>query len=104
MSSIMTTEKSLDIYTTDYNSIVHLRKYRKTTDINDEKLAGVNENTIILIDGKFDNYDGYLRMLKFQSDKIKEIEYCLKKDKKSISMISVIFDKEYDKEEFTIMN
>ena len=43
-------------------------------------------------------------MLKFQSDKIKEIEYCLKKDKKSISMISVIFDKEYDKEEFTIMN
>ena len=97
-------KKALHIYTTDYNSIVHLRKCRKTTDINDEKLAGVNENTVILIDGKFDNYDGYLRMLKFQSDKIKEIEYCLKKDKKSISMISVIFDKEYDKEEYTIMN
>ena len=97
-------KKTLHIYTTDYNSIVHLRKCRKTTDINDEKLAGVNENTFILIDGKFDNYDGYLRMLKFQSDKIKEIEYCLKKDKKSISMISVIFDKEYDKEEYTIMN
>ena len=96
--------KSLHVYTVDYNSIVHLRKCKKTTDINDEKLAGVNEETVILVDGKWDNYKGYLRTLKFQSDQIKEIEYCLKKDKKSISMISVIFDKEYDKEEYTIMN
>ena len=97
-------KKSLHVYTLDYNSIVHLRKCKKTTDINDEKLAGVNDETVILVDGKWDNYKGYLRTLKFQSDKIKEIEYCLKKDKKSISMISVIFDKEYDDEEYTIRN
>ena len=96
--------KSLHVYTVDYNSIVHLRKCRRTTDINDEKLAGVNDNTIIFVDGREDNYKGYLRTLKYKSDQIKEIEYCLKKDKKSISMISVIFDKEYDKEEYTIMN
>ena len=86
----------------DYNSIVHLRKCRKTTDINDEKLAGVNEETLILVDGKWKNFEGYQRTLKFQSNKIKEIEYCLKKDK--ISMISVIFDREYDDEEYTIRN
>ena len=97
-------KKSLHIYTTDYNSIVHLRKCKKTTDINDEKLAGVNENTTIIIDGKWDNYEGYQRMLKFQSDKVKEIEYSLNKDKKSISMVSVIFDREYAEEEFTIRN
>ena len=97
-------KKSLHVYTLDYNSIVHLRKCKKTTDINDEKLAGVNDETVILVDGKWDNYKGYLRTLKFQSDKIKEIEYCLKKDKKSISMISVIFDREYDDEEYTIRN
>ena len=97
-------KKSLHVYTLDYNSIVHLRKCKKTTDINDEKLAGVNEETVILVDGKWNNYEGYLRTLKFQSDKIKEIEYCLKKDKKSVSMISVIFDKEYDDEEYTIRN
>jgi hypothetical protein len=81
-----------------------LRKCKKTTDINDEKLAGVNENTTIIIDGKWDNYEGYQRMLKFQSDKVKEIEYSLNKDKKSISMVSVIFDREYDDEEYTIRN
>ena len=97
-------KKSLHVYTLDYNSIVHLRKCKKTTDINDEKLAGVNEETVILVDGKWNNYEGYLRTLKFQSDKIKEIEYCLNKDKKSVSMISVIFDKEYDDEEYTIRN
>jgi hypothetical protein len=97
-------KKSLHVYTLEYNSIVHLRKCKKTTDINDEKLAGVNENTTIIIDGKWDNYEGYQRMLKFQSDKVKEIEYSLNKDKKSISMVSVIFDREYDKEEFTIRN
>jgi hypothetical protein len=97
-------KKSLHIYTTDYNSIVHLRRCQKTADINDEKLAGVSEETVIVIDGKWDNYEGYLRTLKFQSDKIKEIEYCLKKDKKSISMISVIFNREYAEEEFTIRN
>ena len=97
-------KKSLHVYTLDYNSIVHLRKCKKTTDINDEKLAGVNEETVILVDGKWDNYEGYLRTLKFRSNKIKEIEYCLKKDKKSVSMISVIFDKEYDDEEYTIRN
>ena len=96
--------KSLHVYTVDYNSIVHLHKCRRTTDINDEKLAGVNDNTIIFVDGREDNYKGYLRTLKYKSDQIKEIEYCLKKDRKSISMISVIFDKEYDKEEYTIMN
>ena len=94
-------QKSLHVYTLDYNSIVHLRKCRKTTDINDEKLAGVNEETVILVDGKWVNFEGYQRTLKFQSDKIKEIEYCLNKDK--ISMISVIFDREYD-EEYTIRN
>ena len=88
-------KKSLHVYTLEYNSIVHLRKCKKTTDINDEKLAGVNENTTIIIDGKWDNYEGYQRMLKFQSDKVKEIEYSLNKDKKSISMVSVIFKKEY---------
>ena len=97
-------KKSLHVYTLDYNSIVHLRKCKKTTDINDEKLAGVNEETVILVDGKWNNYEGYLRTLKFRSNKIKEIEYCLKKDKKSVSMISVIFDKEYDDEEYTIRN
>ena len=97
-------KKSLHVYTLDYNSIVHLRKCKKTTDINDEKLAGVNENTTIIIDGKWDNYEGYQRMLKFQSDKVKEIEYSLNKDKKSISMVSVIFDREYDDEEYTIRN
>ena len=95
-------QKSLHVYTLDYNSIVHLRKCRKTTDINDEKLAGVNEETVILVDGKWVNFEGYQRTLKFQSDKIKEIEYSLKKDK--ISMISVIFDREYDDEEYTIRN
>ena len=95
--------KSLHAYTVDYNSIVHLRKCRRTTDINDEKLAGVNDNTIIFVDGREDNYKGYLRTLKYKSDQIKEIEYCLKKDKKSISMISVIFDREFDKE-ITIRN
>ena len=95
-------QKSLHVYTLDYNSIVHLRKCRKTTDINDEKLAGVNEETLILVDGKWKNFEGYQRTLKFQSNKIKEIEYCLKKDK--ISMISVIFDREYDDEEYTIRN
>ena len=95
--------KSLHAYTVDYNSIVHLRKCRRTTDINDEKLAGVNDNTIIFVDGREDNYKGYLRTLKYKSDQIKEIEYCLKKDRKSISMISVIFDREFDKE-FTIRN
>ena len=95
-------KKSLHVYTLDYNSIVHLRKCRKTTDINDEKLAGVNEETVILVDGKWNNFEGYQRTLKFQSDKIKEIEYCLKKDK--VSMISVIFDREYDHEEYTIRN
>ena len=97
-------KKSLHVYTLDYNSIVHLRKCKKTTDINDEKLAGINENTTIIIDGKWDNYEGYQRMLKFQSDKVKEIEYSLNKDKKSISMVSVIFDREYAEEEFTIRN
>ena len=97
-------KKSLHVYTLEYNSIVHLRKCKKTTDINDEKLAGVNENTTIIIDGKWDNYEGYQRMLKFQSDKVKEIEYSLNKDKKSISMVSVIFDREYAEEEFTIRN
>ena len=97
-------KKSLHVYTLDYNSIVHLRRCKKTTDINDEKLAGVNEETVILVDGKWNNYEGYLRTLKFRSDKIKEIEYCLKKDKKSVSMISVIFDREYDDEEYTIRN
>ena len=97
-------KKSLHVYTLDYNSIVHLRKCKKTTDINDEKLAGVNEETVILVDGKWNNYEGYLRTLKFRSNQIKEIEYCLKKDKKSVSMISVIFDKEYDDEEYTIRN
>ena len=97
-------KKSLHVYTLDYNSIVHLRKCKKTTDINDEKLAGVNEETVILVDGKWNNYEGYLRTLKFRSNKIKEIEYCLNKDKKSVSMISVIFDKEYDDEEYTIRN
>ena len=95
-------KKSLHVYTLDYNSIVHLRKCRKTTDINDEKLAGVNEETVILVDGKWNNFEGYQRTLKFQSDKIKEIEYCLNKDK--VSMISVIFDREYDDEEYTIRN
>ena len=95
-------KKSLHVYTLDYNSIVHLRKCRKTTDINDEKLAGVNEETVILVDGKWNNFEGYQRTLKFQSDKIKEIEYCLKKD--MVSMISVIFDREYDDEEYTIRN
>lgn len=65
------------------------------------KLAGVNEETVILVDGKWENFEGYQRTLKFQSDKIKEIEYCLNKDK--ISMISVIFDREYD-DEYTIRN
>ena len=97
-------KKSLHVYTLEYNSIVHLRKCKKTTDINDEKLAGVNENTTIIIDGKWDNYEGYQRMLKFKSDKVKEIEYSLNKDKKSISMVSVIFDREYAEEEFTIRN
>ena len=97
-------KKSLHVYTLDYNSIVHLRKCKKTTDINDEKFAGVNEETVILVDGKWNNYEGYLRTLKFRSNKIKEIEYCLNKDKKSVSMISVIFDKEYDDEEYTIRN
>ena len=97
-------KKSLHVYTLEYNSIVHLRKCKKTTDINDEKLAGVNENTTIIIDGKWDNYEGYQRMLKFQSDKVKEIEYSLNKDKKSISMVSVIFDREYAEKEFTIRN
>ncbi|MBQ7771877.1 MAG: TonB-dependent receptor plug domain-containing protein [Bacteroidales bacterium] len=97
-------KKSLHIYTLEYNSIIHLRKCKKTTDINDEKLAGVNENTTIIIDGKWDNYEGYQRMLKFQSDKVKEIEYSLNKDKKSISMISVIFDREYAEKEFIIRN
>ena len=97
-------KKCLHVYTVDYNSIVHLRKCNKTTDINDARLAGVNENTVILIDGKFDNYAGYLRMLKFQRDKVKEIEYSLSKDNEGISMISVIFNKKYNKEEFTIRN
>ena len=97
-------KKSLHVYTLEYNSIVHLRKCKKTTDVNDEKLAGVNENTTIIIDGKWNNYEGYQRMLKFQSDKVKEIEYSLNKDKKSISMVSVIFDREYAEEEFTIRN
>ena len=97
-------KKCLHVYTVDYNSIVHLRKCNKTTDINDARLASVNENTVILIDGKFDNYAGYLRMLKFQRDKVKEIEYSLSKDNGSISMISVIFNKKYNKEEFTIRN
>ena len=97
-------KKCLHVYTVDYNSIVHLRKCNKTTDINDARLAGVNENTVILIDGKFDNYAGYLRMLKFKRDKVKEIEYSLSKDNEGISMISVIFNKKYNKEEFTIRN
>ena len=97
--------KCLNIYTVDYNSIVHLRKCRKTTDINDENLAGVNDGTNIIIDGKLNNYEGYKRMMKFQSDRIKEIEYSLsKKDKGNVTFVSVIFDREYAEEEYTIRN
>ena len=95
-------KKSLHVYTLEYNSIVHLRKCKKTTDINDENLSWVNEKTQILIDGKWDNFEGYLRALKFQSDKILEIEYHKYSDKKAKKLnladngfVSVIFKKEY---------
>ena len=98
-------KKNLHIYTTDFNTIVHLSKCRKTTDINDEKLAWVNEKTQILIDGKLDNYQGYLRTLKFKADKISKIEYHKYSDKKvkkknlaNNGFVNVIFDKEYSDE------
>ena len=94
--------KYLHVYTTDYNTIVHLSKCKKTRDINDENLSWVNEKTQILVDGKWDNYEGYLRTLKFQSDKILEIEYHKYSDKKVKKLnladngfVSVIFKKEY---------
>ena len=94
--------KYLHVYTTDYNTKVHLSKCKKTRDINDENLSWVNEKTQILVDGKWDNYEGYLRTLKFQSDKILEIEYHKYSDKKVKKLnladngfVSVIFKKEY---------
>ena len=94
--------KYLHVYTTDYNTKVHLSKCKKTKDINDENLSWVNENTQILIDGKWNNFEGYLRALKFQSDKILEIEYHKYSDKKVKKLnladngfVSVIFKKEY---------
>ena len=94
--------KYLHVYTTDYNTKVHLSKCKKTKDINDENLSWVNEKTQILVDGKWDNYEGYLRTLKFQSDKILEIEYHKYSDKKVKKLnladngfVSVIFKKEY---------
>lgn len=53
----------------------HLSKCRSTTDIHDDNLSWINENTRIIIDGKQENYEGYLRTLKFQSDNIATIEY-----------------------------
>ena len=98
-------KKYLHVYTTDYNTIVHLSKCKKTKDINDENLSWVNEKTQILVDGKWYNYAGYLRTLKFQSDKILEIEYHKYSDKKVKKMnlanngfVSVIFNKEYSGE------
>ena len=98
-------KKNLHIYTTDFNTIVHLSKCRKTTDINDEKLAWVNEKTQILIDGKWNNFEGYLRTLKFKADKISKIEYHKYSDKKvkkknlaNNGFVNVIFDKEYSDE------
>ena len=94
--------KYLHVYTTDYNTKVHLSKCKKTKDINDENLSWVNEKTQILIDGKWNNFEGYLRALKFQSDKILEIEYHKYSDKKAKKLnladngfVSVIFKKEY---------
>lgn len=94
--------KYLHVYTTDYNTKVHLSKCKKTKDINDENLSWVNEKTQILIDGKWNNFEGYLRALKFQSDKILEIEYHKYSDKKVKKLnladngfVSVIFKKEY---------
>jgi len=94
--------KYLHVYTTDYNTKVHLSKCKKTKDINDENLSWVNEKTQILIDGKWNNFEGYMRALKFQSDKILEIEYHKYSDKKVKKLnladngfVSVIFKKEY---------
>ena len=67
--------KSLHVYTLDYNKKVRLSKCSKTNDINSERLAWVNKNTRFIIDGKWDNYDGYLRTLKHQGNQIAQIEY-----------------------------
>ena len=67
--------KTLHVYTTDYDMETHLSKCRSTTDIHDDNLSWINENTRIIIDGKQENYEGYLRTLKFQSDNIATIEY-----------------------------
>ena len=75
--------------------------------VEEEKLYTIllecaEKKTQILVDGKWDNYEGYLRTLKFQSDKILEIEYHKYSDKKVKKLnladngfVSVIFKKEY---------
>ena len=97
-------DKRLHAYMTDYNTAVHLDKCRKTTDINDERLSWVNETTEILIDGKWDNYEGYKRTLKFKKDNIEVIEYHSYPEKRVKRMnlrhngfVSIIFKEDYDK-------
>ena len=97
-------DKRLHAYMTDYNMAVHLDKCRKTTDINDERLSWVNETTEILIDGKWDNYEGYKRTLKFKKENIAVIEYYRYPEKKvkrknlcDNGFVSIIFKKDYDK-------
>ena len=97
--------KVLHAYTTDYNTATHLSKCRKTKNINDDALNWVNEKTQILVDGKWENYEGYLRTLKYQADRISVIEYhkypekrVKKNNLRNNGFVNIIFDKEYGKE------
>ena len=95
--------KWLHIYTLDYNTGIHLSKCKKTKDYNDEALDWVNEKTQIIIDGKWENYEGYLRKKKFKMDEVKEIEYYKYPESKmkkhnlaNNGYVNVIFKTEYD--------
>ena len=68
-------KRYLHLFTEDYNAIIHLSKCAKTTYINDKNLEWVNEKTKVFVDGVMDNYEGYLRTLKFYGSRILEIEY-----------------------------
>lgn len=95
--------KWLHIYTLDYNTGIHLSKCKKTKDYNDEALDWVNEKTQIIIDGKWENYEGYLRTKKFKMDEVKEIEYYKYPERKmkkhnlaNNGYVNVIFKTEYE--------
>ena len=98
-------KKILHVYTLDYNTGIHLSKCKKTEDYYDEALNWVNEKTQILINGKWQNYEGYLRTRKFRIEDVKEIEYYKYPERRvkrlnlrDNGFVNVIYKTDYDKE------